>query len=92
MARDPMPVSWCLEHGAPGAIQQAIDLGYAYLKAKKGEAAVKAAAKFLGGELVEKGRIAEMRNEANGGFDVGTMTIEGEEDVGAGLHERVHDA
>jgi hypothetical protein len=77
MARDPMPVSWCLEHGAPGAIQQAIDLGYAYLKVKKGEAAVKAAAKFLGGELVEKGRIAELKNEARGGFDVGTMTIEG---------------
>ena len=77
MARDPMPVSWCLEHGAPGAIQQAIDLGYAYLKAKKGDAAVKAAAKFLGGELVEKGRITEVKNEARGGFDVGTITIEG---------------
>ncbi len=77
MARDPMPVEWCLEHGAPGAIQQAIGLGYAYLKAKKGEAAVKAAAKFLGGELVEKGKIVELRNEARGGFDVGTMTIEG---------------
>ena len=78
MARDPIPVEWCLEHGAPGAIQQAIDLGKAYLKAKKGEAAVKGAAKFLGGELIEKGKIVAVKNEARGGFDVGTMTIEGE--------------
>jgi uncharacterized protein len=78
MARDPISVEWCLEHGAPGAIQQAIDLGKAYLKAKKGEAAVKAAAKFLGGELKEKGKIVEMMTEARGGFDVGMMTIKGE--------------
>jgi DUF917 family protein len=39
---------------------------------------VKAAAKFLGGELVEKGKIIEMMTEARGGFDVGVMTIKGE--------------
>ncbi len=78
MARDPIDVIWCLEHGAPGAITQAIDLGKAYKAAKKGEPAVMAAAKFLGGELVEHGKIAELRNEAKGGYDVGTMTIEGE--------------
>jgi DUF917 family protein len=50
MARDPIPVEWCLEHGAPGAIQQAIDLGKAYFRAKKGKAAVRASAEFLGGE------------------------------------------
>ena len=77
MARDPIPVEWCLEHGAPGAITQAINLGNAYQAAKKGEAAVKAAAKFLGGRIAEKGRITELRNEAKGGFDVGTMTITG---------------
>src|SRR5690606_21599881 len=60
------------------AIQQAIDLGNAYIKAKKGEAAVKAAAKFLGGELLERGKIVEMTNDAKGGFDVGFMTIKGE--------------
>lgn len=78
MARDPIPVKWCLEHGAPGAIQQAIDLGKVYLKARKGEAAVKAATKFLGGELLEKGKIVEMTTEAKGGFDVGVMKIKGE--------------
>jgi DUF917 family protein len=78
MARDPIPVEWCLEHGAPGAIQQAIDLGNAYLK-EKGEAAVKAAARFLGGQLLEKGKITEMTNDARGGFDVGFMTVKGKE-------------
>jgi len=78
MARDPIPVEWCLEHGAPGAIQQAIDLGKVYHKAKKGETAVKAAVKFLGGEVLEKGKIVDMKTEAKGGFDVGLMTIKGE--------------
>ena len=78
MARDPIPVEWCLEHGAPGAIQQAIDLGKVCLKAKKGEAAVKAAIKFLGGELVAKGQITQKTLEAKGGFDVGVMTIKNE--------------
>jgi len=80
MARDPIPVEWCLEHGAPGAIQQAIDLGYTYLEAEKGDAAVKAAAKFLGGTLIEKGRIVEVKNEAKGGFDVGVINIRGKKD------------
>ncbi len=77
MARDPVPVSYTREHGAPGAIQMAIDLGYAFLAAKdKGaEAKVKAATEFLGGELVCKGRITKMTIEAKGGFDVGFTTI-----------------
>jgi len=77
MARDPIPMEWCLEHGAPGAIEQAIALGKAYQKSAKGEAAVKAAAKHLGGTVAEKGRITEIRNEAKGGYDVGAMTVAG---------------
>jgi len=77
LARDPVPVEWCLEHGAPGAITQAIDVGNEWLKTKpKGEAAVKAAVKFLGGELVCRGKITEKMQEARGGFDVGGFTIE----------------
>ncbi len=78
MARDPIEVSWCLDHGAPGAITQAINLGKAYNGAKKGEPAVKAAARFLGGQLIEHGEITSIKNEAKGGYDVGTMTIKGE--------------
>jgi len=78
MARDPISVEWCLSHGAPGAIQQAIDLGKAYLKAKKGDAAVKAAVKFLGGEVLDRGKIIEKKLEAKGGFDVGVMKVKGD--------------
>jgi DUF917 family protein len=77
MARDPILMDWCLEHGAPGATEQAIALSRAHQKADKGETAVKAAAKFLGGAVVEKGKITEIRNEAKGGYDVGTMTVTG---------------
>ncbi|MBN2334057.1 DUF917 family protein [Candidatus Bathyarchaeota archaeon] len=77
MARDPVPVSYTREHGAPGAIQKAIDLGYAYIAArgKGADAKVKAATDFLGGELVCKGQITGMTIEAKGGFDVGFTTI-----------------
>jgi DUF917 family protein len=78
MVRDPVPVSYSKEHGAPGAISMAIELGYAYLgvKHKGPEAKVKASANFLEGELVCKGKIIEMTIEAKGGFDSGFMTIE----------------
>jgi len=77
MARDPVQVSYTKEHGAPGAIQMAIDLGNAFHAAKDegAEAKVKAATGFLGGELVCKGLVTEMTIEAKGGFDVGFTTI-----------------
>ena len=77
LARDPVPVEWCLEHGAPGAITQAIDVGNEWLKTKpKGEAAVKASVRFLGGELLGRGKIVGKTQEARGGFDVGGFTID----------------
>ena len=78
MARDPVPVSYAKEHGAPGAISMAIDLGYAYLAAVKegADAMVDTATGFLGGELICKGRIVRKTNEAKGGFDLGFMTVE----------------
>jgi DUF917 family protein len=77
MARDPVQVSYTRKHGAPGAIQMAMDLGNAFHAAKdKGaDAKVKTTTGFLGGELVCKGRITEMTIEAKGGFDVGFATI-----------------
>jgi len=80
MARDPMPVSWCLEHGAPGAIQQAIDLGKTYIKAEKGETAVKNVLNSLGGRIAEKGRVVKFETEAKGGFDVGILNIKGKKE------------
>jgi len=77
MARDPVPVSYTREHGAPGAIQMAMDLGNAFHAArdKGAEAKVKAATDFLGGEFVCKGRITEVTIEARGGFDVGFASV-----------------
>ena len=76
MARDPVPVSYTLEHGAPGAIKLAINLGYEYLAAGDDpDKRVEAASKFLGGELICKAEIVEKSIEAKGGFDVGVMKL-----------------
>lgn len=78
MARDPVPVSYTKEHGAPGAISYAIDLGYAYLasKEKGADALVDASIRFLDGELICKGKIIKRVIEAKGGFDLGYLVIE----------------
>jgi len=80
MARDPVPVSYSRRHGAAGAIQLAIDLGNAYIDAGTDDppSAVEAAVKFLGGRLVCAGEIRRRSIGAQGGFDVGSMEIEGE--------------
>ena len=75
LARDPVPVSYAREHGAPGAISRAIELGRVHMGARGAEAKVKAAKEFLGGELVCKARVAKKTLEAKGGFDVGLMTL-----------------
>lgn len=76
MARDPVPVSYTLEHGAPGAIKMAINLGYEYLDAGDDpDKRVEAAVEFLGGELICKAEIVEKSLEAKGGFDVGVMKL-----------------
>lgn len=78
MARDPVTVGYAVEHGAPGAISKAIDLGKTVLKAaaEGADAAVHAALEKLGGELICVGRITEKSIEAKGGFDVGTIKVE----------------
>jgi DUF917 family protein len=77
MTRDPVTVAYALEHGAPGAITKAIDLGKVFLSAPdEPEARIEAALGSLGGELVCRGRITEKTLEAKGGFDVGTITVE----------------
>jgi len=79
MTRDPVTVAFATEHGAPGAISKAIGLGNDFISAPdEPEAKVKAALKNLGGEVICRGRITEKTLEARGGFDVGTIIVEGD--------------
>ena len=76
MVRDPVPVSYTLMHGAPGAIKMGIDLGYKYLEVGDDpDKRVQASSDFLEAELVCKAEIVEKTIEAKGGFDVGMMTL-----------------
>jgi len=76
MARDPVPVSYTLEHGAPGAIKMAINLGYKYLAAGDDpDERVKASLDYLGGDYICKAQVVEKTLEAKGGFDVGKMIL-----------------
>jgi len=78
MARDPVKVAYTKEHGAPGGIGQAIELGETFLgvKADDPKSRVDSVVEFLDGEFVCKGRIAEKSLAAEGGFDVGYFKIE----------------
>jgi DUF917 family protein len=73
MARDPVPVSYATEHGAPGAINMALEIGYTWLEVKDKEPIekVKAVTERLGGNLICRGAITGKILEAKGGFDVG---------------------
>lgn len=76
MVRDPIPVSYTLQHGAPGAIEMAITLGKKYLNAgKEPYERVKTSTEFLGGENICKGEILDLNFEVKGGFDVGLIKI-----------------
>lgn len=73
VARNPVPVSRAKSHGAPGAISQAIDVGRAFLGAgPSGVAALFAAPTIL------TGRVRDVELKSQGGFDVGSLTIDGE--------------
>jgi DUF917 family protein len=80
MTRDPVTVAYAREHGAPGAISKAIDLGRVFIEAvpKGAEEKVKTTLKFLGGKLVYRGRVTEKALEPRGGFDVGALKVEAE--------------
>ena len=78
VARNPITVSYAKENGAPGAILQAIEVGEALLGAK-GEAAIEAVCKKLGGRVVTAGQVDEFELKTAGGFDVGRVVISGHE-------------
>ncbi len=81
VARDPQPASYVMEHGAPGAISQAIELGRRMLEAEAaGPQAVQAAVlDFLGGRLLGRGTVSAVHLETRGGFDAGHAIVTGED-------------
>lgn len=80
MARDPITLSYAVEHGAPGAISKALELGHHTLKALRegAEEAVRTAMTFLGGTTLCRGEVREKRLETRGGFDIGFLLVETE--------------
>ena len=75
VARNPISVSYAKQHGAPGAISQAIEIGEALLRYKE-EAAIDAVVTKLGGKVVATGAVTKFQMETTGGFDVGSVWIE----------------
>ena len=77
VARNPVSAGYVRSHAAVGAVQQCIELGRAMLEAKPGGgmAVCRAAAQYLGGELVTAGSVDACKLRSTGGFDVGEVTI-----------------
>lgn len=81
VARNPVNVGYVARHGAPGAITMALRVGEAICRALVGGARKtwEAAAEAVGGRIVEVGRVASVLLETVGGFDRGTVLVEGKE-------------
>ncbi|MDP2948449.1 MAG: DUF917 family protein [Chloroflexota bacterium] len=77
VARNPVQARYVREHGAPGAISQAIGLGQAMLDAPAAKR-TQAAAAFLGGKVVARGVVTSFVLETRGGFDIGRLGLSGD--------------
>ncbi len=75
VARNPVTVRYALEHGAPRAITEAIELGRLLQTDRPPAQRAKACAERLGGEIIHRGTVGGKRLESRGGFDVGQLTI-----------------
>jgi len=77
VARNPVKASYAKEHGAPGALRQAIEIGKAILdsQARGGEAMAEATAQAMGGEIVVQGTVKVKKLEVSGGFGVGQVVV-----------------
>jgi len=81
VARNPVRASYVKDHGAPGALQQAIEVGKAILarQARGGEAMAEATAQALGGEIVAQGTVEVKKLDVTGGFGVGRVVVKGDD-------------
>lgn len=72
VARNPVPVGFLVDNGAPGGITQAIDVGQAHRSGGVG-----GVAELLRGAVVASGPVTGLRIEQLGGFDVGHLAVDG---------------
>ncbi|MFQ5855883.1 MAG: DUF917 family protein [Anaerolineae bacterium] len=75
VARNPVSVRYALEHGAPGAIAKAVELGRLLQPNAPPSQRAKACAERLGGQIIHRGTVSDKRLESRGGFDVGWLRI-----------------
>ena len=78
VARNPVTVAYTRDHAAVGAIKQAIKVGQAMLERQgaKPLELVEAACDVLGGEIVGRGRVVDVKLETKGGLDVGLARVQ----------------
>ncbi|WP_338699861.1 DUF917 family protein [Streptomyces sp. Q6] len=78
-ARNPVEVGYAVQHGAPGAISSAIELGRRFLADGP-----EGAAAHLGGELAVTGTVRSYRCEQREGLDIGVAVLD--DAAGTTLH------
>ncbi|MEW6546035.1 MAG: DUF917 family protein [Bacillota bacterium] len=77
VARNPISAAYAREHAAVGAVRQAVSVGRAMLsrQGRGAMAMVEAACEVLGGEVLARARVVDVRLETTGGFDVGSVVL-----------------
>lgn len=71
VARNPVKVGYARQHGAPGAISRAIEVGRTYLND-----GMAAAVSLLGGRVVAEGVVRDYSCEQQGGLDIGLVRLD----------------
>ncbi len=77
VARNPVTAAYAQENAAPGAIQQAIEVGQVMLDATTPLAAAQRVCDMLGGEIICQARVTGRTFHTKDGFDVGQVWLEG---------------
>jgi DUF917 family protein len=77
VARNPVTAAYVRANAAPGALQQALDVGQAFLGAASPQGAAEAVCDLLHGEIVCESRVIDLALRTEGGFDVGHLELEG---------------
>ncbi len=83
VARDPVKAAYVREHAAPGGTSQEIRVGEAIIQARAqgAQAVIKAIVSSLSGEIPVQGEIIDIRRETTGGYDIGFLSVRGDQKV-----------